>query len=226
MIVAEMKPLTEIKGMLNKYKKVLILGCGSCVTVCLTGGRKQVELLASALRVSKKAEGEEVTISERIIARQCEPKFVDQIKDEASQYDVILSMACGAGVQGIVDRLRQPPVLPAMNTTFLGMSDGQGNFHEVCMACGNCILANTGGICPVARCAKSLINGPCGGSQHGLCEASKDNPCVWQLIYTRLEELNMLHLLKRMSNTRIWPVHPQKLLKEESVLKKEQTKGA
>jgi len=226
MIVAERKPLSEIKKMISTYKKVLILGCGSCVTVCLTGGRKQVELLASALRSMKKAEGEEITIGERTIPRQCEPKFVDQIMEEASRYDAVLSMACGAGVQGIVDRLEKLPVLPAMNTTFLGMADAEGNFKEVCLACGNCLLAFTGGICPVARCAKSLISGPCGGSQGGLCEASKVNPCVWQLIYNRLKELNMLHLLKNMSNKRKWPVHPQKMLKEDSGIKKEQTKGA
>ena len=226
MIVAETKPFEEIKEMLKNYKKVLILGCGSCVTVCMTGGRKQVELLASALRAMKKAKGEEITIGERTIPRQCEPKFVDQMVEEASQYDAILSMACGAGVQGIVDRLRKPPVLPAMNTTFLGMADGEGNFNEVCLACGNCLLAYTGGICPVARCAKSLINGPCGGSQGGLCEASKVNPCVWQLIYSRLKELDTLHLLKHMSNKRKWPVHPQKMSKEDPVIKKEQTKGA
>jgi len=226
MIVAEMKPLSEIKEMIEPYEKVLVLGCGSCVTVCLTGGRRQVELLASALRATKKAEGREITIGERTIPRQCEPKFVDQIKEDASRYDVILSMACGIGVQGIVDRLRKPPVLPAMNTTFLGMADEGGNFHEVCLACGNCLLAFTGGICPVARCAKSLVNGPCGGSRGGLCEASKDNPCVWQLIYNRLKELDMLHLLKEMSHKRKWPVHPQKMIKEDPVIKKEQTKGA
>lgn len=221
MIVAESKPIEEIKEIIKSYKKVLILGCGSCVTVCLTGGRKQVELLASSLRAMKKATGEDITIGERTIPRQCEPKFVDQIIEEASQYDAILSMACGAGVQGIVDRLKKPPVLPAMNTTFLGMADGSGNFSEVCLACGNCLLAYTGGICPVARCAKSLVNGPCGGSQGGLCEASKVNPCVWQLIYSRLKELDMLHLLNNMSNKRKWPVHPQKMLKEDPGLKKD-----
>lgn len=215
MIIAESKPIEEIKDMIKNYKKVLISGCGSCVTVCLTGGRKQVELLASKLRALKKAEGEEITIGERTIPRQCEPKFVDQMIEDASQYDAILSMACGAGVQEIADRIGNVPVMPAMNTTFLGVADGEGNFNEVCLACGNCLLAFTGGICPVARCAKSLINGPCGGSQGGLCEASKVNPCVWQLIYKRLKELDMLHVLKDMSNKRKWPVHPQKMLKED-----------
>jgi ferredoxin len=204
MIVAEIKPFAEIKEILNKHKKVLILGCGSCVTVCLSGGRKQVELLASALRAVKKAEGEEITIGERTIPRQCEPKFVDQIKEEASQYDAILSMACGAGVQGIVDRLKQPPVLPAMNTTFLGMADGDGNFDEVCAACGDCLLSLTGGICPVARCPKGLLNGPCGGTKNGKCEVSQDIPCAWVMIYDRMKELGKLDELKKPIKAKDW----------------------
>lgn len=214
MIVAEIKPFEEIKEMLRPYKKVMILGCGSCVTVSMTGGEKQVELLSSAIRMARKLEGDDIAIGEQTSLRQCDPEFIEQIKDEFSGFEAILSMACGAGVQEIAGRIGTVPVLPAMNTTFLGVADGEGNFNEVCLACGNCLLAFTGGICPVARCAKSLVNGPCGGSQGGLCEASKVNPCVWQLIYCRLKELDMLHLLKEMSNKRKWPVHPQKMLKE------------
>jgi hypothetical protein len=124
MIIAEIKPFQEIKDSLKKYNKILIAGCGSCVTICLSGGKKQVELLASALRTARKVEGDEIIVGEKLIPRQCEPKFVDMIKDEASQYDVILSMGCGAGVQEIAERLGNIPVLPALNTTFLGVSDG------------------------------------------------------------------------------------------------------
>jgi ferredoxin len=216
MIIAELKPFQEIKDMLKDYRKILIIGCGACVTVCMSGGEKQVELLASAIRMARKLEGKDISVTEQTLLRQCDPGFIDRIKDEASQAEAVLSMGCGAGVQGIVEKLDNMPVLPALNTRFIGIADREGNFSEKCMACGNCILARTGGICPVSRCAKSLINGPCGGAQGGLCEASKDNPCVWQLIYARLEKLNMLHLLKEMSNTRIWPVHPQKLAMEET----------
>ncbi len=225
MVVAEIKPFEEIKDLLKNYKKILVVGCGTCMAVCMSGGKRQVELLASALRLAKKVEGEEVTIAERTIARQCEPRFIDQIKDEASQYDVILSMGCGAGVQGIAERITSIPVLPALNTTFIGLADDKGRYLEVCAACGDCILSRTGGICPVARCAKSLINGPCGGSRGGMCEVSKDNPCVWQLIYDRLAKLNMLHLLKGISQTQKRSVHPRRMVREDLTLKKEPTKG-
>jgi len=212
MIVAELKPFEEIENMLRDYKKVMVLGCGTCVTVCMSGGERQVELLASALRMAGRLERNEIIAGEKTILRQCDPEFIDQIKDEASNYDAILSMACGAGVQGVAERLAGIHILPAMNTTFIGVSDGQGTWIEACAACGDCILDRTGGICPVARCAKSLINGPCGGSKGGLCEVSKNNPCVWQQIYARLGKLNLINLLKGMSQPKTRPVHPRKLV--------------
>jgi len=223
MIVAEIKPFEEIKEMLKRYNKVLILGCGSCVTVCMTGGERQVELLASAFRMARKIESNEIIVGEKTILRQCDPEFIEQIKDEASQYDAILSMACGAGVQGIAQQLGSIPVLPAMNTTFIGATEGQGTWVEVCAACGDCILWRTGGICPVARCAKGLIYGPCGGSQAGQCEVSKNTPCAWQQIYARLLKLNQLHLLMEMSQPKARAVHPRRLVREDLKLKKEQT---
>jgi ferredoxin len=204
MIVAEIKPFGEIKDMLKDYNKIFVIGCGTCVTVCLSGGERQVELLASALRMARKIEGNEITIGERTISRQCDPEFVDQIKDEAIQYDAVLSMGCGAGVQVIAERLKNIPVLPAMNTIFIGASDGEGNFLEMCAACGDCILSLTGGICPVARCAKQLLNGPCGGAQDGKCEISPDVPCAWNLIIERLSKSGNLHKLERIFPLKNW----------------------
>ena len=204
MVVAEIKPFEEIKDLLKNYKKILVVGCGTCMAVCMSGGKRQVELLASALRLAKKVEGEEVTIAERTIGRQCESKFVDMIKDEAGKYEVILSMGCGAGVQEITDRLKNIAVLPAMNTRFIGASDGEGNFLEMCAACGDCILSLTGGICPVARCPKGLLNGPCGGTKNGKCEVSQDIPCAWVMIYERMKELGRLDDLKKVIGAKDW----------------------
>ncbi|MEW6214809.1 MAG: methylenetetrahydrofolate reductase C-terminal domain-containing protein, partial [Nitrospirota bacterium] len=204
MIVAEIKPFGEIKDMLKDYNRVLIVGCGTCVTVCLSGGERQVELLASALRMARKIEGNEITVGERTVLRQCDPEFIDQIKDEASQYGAILSMACGAGVQGIAERLGDIPVLPALNTRFIGISDGQGKWVEACAACGDCMLAQTGGICPIARCPKGLFNGPCGGSQGGKCEISPNLPCAWQLIIERLSRVGCLHKLEELMPPKNW----------------------
>ena len=225
MIVAELKPFDKIKKMIEQYRKVLVLGCGSCVTVCMSGGERQVELLASALRMARKLEGNTLVAAEKTILRQCDPEFIDHIKEEASEYDAVLSMACGAGVQGVAERLGDIDVVPAMDTTFIGVSDGKGGWVEACAACGNCVLDLTGGICPVARCAKGLMHGPCGGSQSGSCEISKDNPCVWQLIYARLKKLNKLHLLGELTQEKK-PLRPRKLLREDRKSENEPAEGA
>ena len=226
MIVAEIKPFEEIKEMLKDHKRILILGCGTCTTVCLSGGKKQVELLALALRMARKIEGDEIHVREQTILRQCDPEFIDRIKDETDQNDVILSMACGAGVQAVAERLGGIPVLPALNTVFIGVTEDEGVWSERCLACGECILWRTGGICPVTRCAKSLTSGPCGGSQKGLCEVSKNTPCVWQQIYARLKKLNQLHFLKEVPHPKTKPVHPRKMIREDLRPKKESSKGA
>ncbi len=204
MVVAEIKPFEEIKEMLKNYKNILVLGCGTCVAVCLTGGKKQVELLASALRMANKIDGNDVTVGERTLGRQCEPKFVDQLTDDVQKYDVVLSMGCGAGVQELAQKLTKIPVLPAMNTRFIGSADEEGNFTEMCAACGDCILTFTGGICPVANCPKGLLNGPCGGTKDGKCEVSPDIPCAWVMIYERLKDLGKLDDIKKIMTPKKW----------------------
>jgi len=204
MVVAEMKPFEEIKEMLKNYKNILVLGCGACVAVCLTGGKRQVELLASALRMANKIDDNDVTVGERTLSRQCEPKFIDQLRDDLHTYDVVLSMGCGAGVQELAQKLGKIPVLPAMNTRFIGSADGEGNFTEMCAACGDCIIAVTGGICPLANCPKGLLNGPCGGTKDGKCEVSPDIPCAWVMIYERLKDLGKLDDIKKIMSPKKW----------------------
>ncbi len=204
MIVAEVKPFEEIKDMLKDYKKVLIVGCGTCVTVCLSGGERQVELLASAIRMARKIDGDEIIVEERTIPRQCDTEFINQLEDEASQYDAILSMGCGAGVQGIAERFKNIPVLPALNTKFIGISDVKGTWVEACAACGDCILALTGGICPVTTCSKGLLNGPCGGTKNGKCEVNPEIPCAWVRIYERRKELGKLDDFKKTIGSKDW----------------------
>lgn len=204
MIVAEIKPFEEIRNMVRDCKKVLVLGCGSCVTVCMSGGEKQVELLASALRIARNVEGNEIIAGEKTVLRQCDPEFIEQIKDEFAHFDAVLSMACGAGVQGISEWMKNVVVLPAMNTRFIGLSDGQGKWVEICAACGDCILGTTGGICPVTSCPKGILNGPCGGNKKGKCEVSPDVPCAWVRIYERLKELGKLDELKKEIGAKDW----------------------
>jgi len=199
MIVGERKPFEEIWNSVKDMKKVLVLGCGTCVTVCQSGGEKEVGFLASELRMKSQLEGLDIIIDEATIERQCDREFFDSIKEKAKGYDAILSMACGAGVQFCAEVLEPLPSIPALNTRFIGVTEQEGNWAERCRACGNCLLADYGGICPMTICAKSLVNGPCGGSKNGKCEAGQDKDCAWVLIYNRLKKQNKLDNLKKLS---------------------------
>lgn len=208
MIKAEQKSLEEIREMLKAYKKVLIAGCNTCVAVCFAGGEKEVEILASSLSLADKKKGVKRKYFKQTVQRQCENEFVDPLADAIKECEVVLSTACGIGVQTIADRFPNVAVFPALNTSFLGRALEPGYFFEYCEACGNCVLDKTGGICPVARCAKSLLNGPCGGSQDGKCEVSKDIPCAWQLIWERLERLGELKLVEEIRSAKDWSTGP------------------
>ncbi len=196
MIVADRKPFAEIKEKVKDYKKLLVLGCGTCVSVCQAGGEKEVELLATELRMANKLEGREVAIGELTIQRQCDREYIEPIIEKMREYDAVLSMACGAGVQFIAEILDDMPVLPAVNTRFIGVTAEEGLWLEKCRACGNCLLADYGGICPMTMCAKSLVNGPCGGYKDGKCETSPERNCAWVMIYERLAKQGRLDKMR------------------------------
>lgn len=204
MIVAEQKPLDEIKQLVNHFDKVLILGCGTCVTVCFAGGEKEVGVLASSLRMATKLDDKEIAFQEATVQRQCEHEYNDAIAELLPQVDAVLSLACGIGVQTMNEQFPEILTLPGLNTTFLGQPTEQGVWEERCQACGNCVLGTTGGICPIARCSKSLLNGPCGGSQNSVCEVNSDVPCAWQLIYDRLSAMDKLDLMLELNEMKDW----------------------
>jgi len=204
MIVAERKPFDEILAMLAPYKRVLVLGCGSCVTVCMTGGEKQAELLAAQLRLAAGKEGKELSVDFDCITRQCDREFIEDLSRDLSEYDAVLSIACGVGVGFMSEAVPNVPVLPGLDTTFYGANTAPGVWSEYCHGCGDCVLDLTGGICPIARCSKSLINGACGGTNNGKCEVSKDMDCGWQLIYERLKQAGRLDELTKIRPPRDW----------------------
>lgn len=204
MIVGEQKPLAEIMEMLGDARRVLVVGCGTCVTVCFAGGEKEVGILASALRMKSKMENHEMEVEEVTVQRQCEWEYIDSLAERLGEYDVILSLACGIGVQAMSERFPDAITLPGLNTTFLGMPEKQGVWEERCQACGDCILALTGGICPIARCSKQLLNGPCGGSQNGMCEINPDVPCAWHLIWERAVKLGREEQLLEIQPPKNW----------------------
>lgn len=198
MIIGERKPLSEIMQFLDGFKKVLVLGCGTCVTVCMSGGEKEARELASLLRL-KGFDAQSATVE-----RQCETEFNQLIRTKAMEVEVILSLACGIGVQALAELYFPKPVYPALNTTFMGLPVEQGVWEERCVGCGDCLVYVFGGICPIARCAKNLLNGPCGGSKNGKCEVKPERDCAWQLIFERFKALGKVKELLRIEPPKDW----------------------
>lgn len=216
MIVAQRKPLEEIIDRLQDFKKVLILGCGTCVSVCMAGGEKEVELLASQLRMASKLKDHNIEIVEATIQRQCDREYIEAILEKARDCDAILSTACGAGVQLVAEMLEMMPVIPALNTRFIGIAAGEGIWLERCRACGNCLLADYAGICPMTMCPKSLVNGPCGGSKDRKCETSATRDCAWMLIYDRLRRQGKLDKMRGIAPLKNYDAqgHPARQVNE------------
>jgi hypothetical protein len=198
MIVAERKPFAEIRQMLNAYRRLLLVGCGTCTTICWAGGEKEVGILAAQLRLAARTDGEAVSVEEGAIERQCEKEMASSVKDRVSKVDAIVSMGCGAGVQTLAELFEGVPVFPALNTAFIGTPLKEGLWTEMCGACGDCVLDRTGGICPIARCAKGILNGPCGGTKRGgKCEIDANKDCAWVLIYRRLSDQGRLNMMQQ-----------------------------
>lgn len=204
MIVAERKPFEEIKNMVSGYERILTVGCATCVAVCLAGGEKEVGVLNNELKLSRKVDGNPVQLGAVTLQRQCDREFLAELDDVVGNYDALISMACGAGIQFLSERFPEKPVFPAVDTTFIGVNQDVGIYEEKCRACGSCVLGMTGGICPVTMCAKGLFNGPCGGTNQGSCEINKDQPCAWYLIHERLAKQGRLEQIIEICPANDW----------------------
>ncbi|MBN1109849.1 MAG: methylenetetrahydrofolate reductase C-terminal domain-containing protein [Methanomassiliicoccales archaeon] len=201
MIIAERKPLSELLGMLEGAKDITVLGCRSCTAICLAGGEKEAKELSEALSLHSELQGKGWRVATITVERACEKEFLSPLEGSVG---TLISLACGVGAQVVQAMCPELHVLPGVNTTSMGAPEGMGVFLEQCAGCGDCILHLTAGICPIARCAKSLLNGPCGGSQDGRCEISPDTPCAWEQIVRSLEARGRLDLLEANIPPKDW----------------------
>jgi ferredoxin len=201
--ITEQKAMQEIMRYLDRCQSVYIIGCGTCTTLCHTGGKAEVIEMKERLEAAGKG-----VAGWMVIPTACDELTKDALRENAEDIaaaDCILAMTCAIGVQTISLHLKEAkPVYPALNTLFLGTEDSPGHFIEVCQQCGSCVLGRTAGICPLVRCAKSLLNGPCGGSVGGKCEISPDVPCAWQMIYDRLAEMGRLDEMEEIEPVKDW----------------------
>jgi len=202
MIATKQKPFKEITRFLASYKSIFICGCGECATLCKTGGEEEVKRMKEKLE-----EIEKIVSGWVVLDLACHKlnnlKFFREHKSEIEQSDALLVLTCGNGVQTVAENLEKP-VYPGCDSLFLGEIIRFGNFEERCQLCGECLLGMTGGICPVTRCSKSLLNGPCGGSVDGKCEINSEIECGWQLIIDRLKKRGELSVLKKIIPPKNW----------------------
>ncbi|HDZ24316.1 MAG TPA: hypothetical protein ENH70_07240 [Desulfobacteraceae bacterium] len=219
MIVAEQKPIKEIWEMVKDFDKVLVIGCKGCVTVCNVGGAKEVGVLASLLRIAANKNGKTMDVGAATLERQCDPEYIEEVKDIIGEYDAVVSIACGVGPQFLSERYPQSRIFPGLNTKFMGGAVEHGVWSERCAGCGTCVVHYFGGLCPIARCSKSLLNGPCGGSSGGKCEISKEVDCIWDLIVRKLMEQGRLDELRQFRPPKDWRTArdggPRKMIREE-----------
>lgn len=220
MIVAECKPISELVGMLRGHKRILLVGCATCVAECAVGGEREVETLAPLLRMAMQVDGNPIQIITRTLERQCEWEFVEELAEIVPEVDAVISIACGIGIQALAERFTEVPVYPGVNTTSLAIREEPGLWAARCDACGDCVLDETYGLCPIARCAKSLMNGPCGGTRNnGKCEVDEEVDCVWNLIVERARARGKMQALTELRKAKDWSNSghggPKRILREE-----------
>ena len=207
-IITTKKPFEEVLGALKNVNKIGLVSCGSCAAMCQTGGTEGAKEMAEKLE----QEGFEVVITivpEEVCDNRVMMKDFRNIDEELGEIDAILTLSCGLGVASIIQVLsRKHPNIPVFisnNTEFMGMTERIGRFYMRCRGCGDCLLNETGGLCPITTCAKSLMNGPCGGMVRGKCEVGNyEKDCGWVLIFNRLKELGRLDLYSKLRDPVDW----------------------
>ncbi|MBI2906073.1 MAG: methylenetetrahydrofolate reductase C-terminal domain-containing protein [Chloroflexi bacterium] len=204
--ITRQKPFEEIGRQLGGFGRTYIVGCGTCATMTRTGGRDEVLAMKDQVqRLGKMVTGWSV------IPTACDQMTELSLRENDGAIDnanCILVMACALGVYRVGSYLDKPTI-PALDTLFIGLEDSPGNFHEVCTQCGHCVLGYTAGICPITSCNKHLLNGPCGGTNHGKCEVDRDKDCAWTLIYRRLKDQGRLDLMRDYQPRRNYQVAPR-----------------
>ena len=202
MIISEQKPFEEILGFLEGEEKVFIVGCELCATLCQTGGEEQVKEMEAKLEEAGKTVTGWIILNPACHILEAKRGFREK-KEAVNSADSLLVMTCGTGVQSAMEASNKL-VHPALNTVFLGAIKRFGQYEERCSLCGECLLDIMGGICPITRCSKGLLNGPCGGSQDGKCEVDPSIPCAWQSIIERLTKLGQLDRLEKIVAPKKW----------------------
>ncbi len=204
--ITAQKTFDELKDALEGFDRIFVIGCGTCTTMMKTGGVDEVSEMAAQLQDIGK-----LVTGTTVIPTACDEMTEAVMEEHRASIDnatCMLVMSCALGVQKLASYIEKP-VVPGVDTLFIGVEDIPGTFKEACDQCGQCVLGETAGICPVTACHKGLVNGPCGGTNNGMCEVDPESPCAWTLIYQRLERLGQLELMKKYHEPKNYHVMPR-----------------
>jgi hypothetical protein len=191
MIASKKKPFEEVLGLLQDAKSVFIVGCGDCATQCQTGGEAEVAEMKEALEAAGKA------VTGTVVPDVCcnildTARLLRKQKGEVEAADALLVLGCGTGAQSVAESQEDKPVYPGINSLFSAVTARKGQVYERCVCCAECVVGEYAGICPMARCPKGQLHGPCGGYDGGKCEVDRNQDCVWTLILARAEKTGQL----------------------------------
>jgi hypothetical protein len=201
MIASTKKPMEEILEMLKDAKTVFVMGCGDCATQCQTGGEVEVEEMKQALETAGKVVTGSV-VPEVVCNELDTARLMRKQKGEVEAADAVLVLSCGTGVQAVADLQETKPVFPGTNSLFSAITKRKGQLYERCVCCAECVVGDYAGICPMSRCPKGQLHGPCGGYDDGMCEVDREQPCVWTVILERAEKTGQLEsVLEHMGAT-------------------------
>ncbi len=202
MIITKLKEFDDLLDSIEG-EPVFIIGCSECATVCHTGGEKEV------LDLKRKFETGGIEVTGWVVLDPAchllnDKRLLRQHQKEINKSKKVLVLACGNGAQTVSEILQNVDVIPGLDTLFLGEIKRATEFEKRCMMCGECIQDDFDGFCPVTRCPKSMLNGPCGGAVDGKCEIDKDMDCVWDLIYKSYEKKGLLSKMKKFHEKKDW----------------------
>ena len=204
--ITRQKEFDDIKEILEPFDRVFIVGCGTCTTMTHTGGVEEVAEMTGRLQELGK-----LVTGSVVVPTACDEVTEAVMQEHGQAIEnalCMLVMSCALGVQKVASYIEKP-VIPAVDTLFIGLEESPGSFKEACDQCGQCIIGETAGICPITACHKGLVNGPCGGTNNGKCEVDKERDCAFTLIYRRLEKQGRLDLMKKYHEPKNFHVSPR-----------------
>ena len=193
MIISRQKEFNDILQLLSE-NNIFMIGCGKCAKKQRVGGEPEV----LGLKRKLEAAGKNI-IGWTVLSSACSIKSWEEVLSQnpgINKAGALLVMSCGGGVS-VISGFAGMQVYPALDTESLGGVCCNEVVAEQCGMCGDCTIWLYGGICPVIRCSKSLLNGPCGGAVEGKCEVD-ERLCAWDKIFERLKELGKLENIENI----------------------------